>query len=133
MTSHLVPHSPSSASSVRRELVIDLTAHEVPAEVVDDAALVMSELVGNAVRHGSPLPDGCVRVSWELTDRALHLEVFDGGGAQVGQVSDRGSVPASAESGRGLTIVGLLSERWGATDDAGEGVGVYADLAVHRF
>ena len=132
MTSHLVPHSTSSASCVRRELVIDLTAHEVPAQVVDDAALVMSELVGNAVRHGSPLSDGCVRVSWELTESTLHLEVCDGGGAQVGQVVDRGSVPASSESGRGLTIVDLLADRWGARDDE-QGVGVFAELAVHRF
>lgn len=131
MTSRHVPHAPCSASTVRRELVIDLTTSEVPPAVVDDAALVMSELVGNAVRHGSPLPDGCVRVSWELTDRALHLEVCDGGTGSEHEVVEQGRVPASAEGGRGLTIVSLLAQRWGTTPyGGGQGVGVFADLDV---
>ena len=131
MTSHLVPHAPLSASSVRHELVIDLTASHVPPAVVDDAALVMSELVGNAVRHGSPLPpDGGVRVSWELTPDRVHLEVWDGGAATQ-EVADRGGVPPTAENGRGLTIVSLLAEEWGAAPCPGPGVGVYADLNVH--
>jgi hypothetical protein len=79
MTPYVVPHAPFSAATVRHELVIDLTAHEVPQDVVDDAALVMSELVGNAVRHGTPLQCGGVRVLWEVHDCALHLEVQDGG------------------------------------------------------
>lgn len=129
MTSRLVPHAPCSASAVRRELVIDLTAYDVPPTVVDDAALVMSELVGNAVRHGSPLPDGCVRVAWELTPEALRLEVSDGGSEN--EVVDQGQVPTSAESGRGLTIVSLLAQRWGTTPyDGGRGVNVFADLDV---
>lgn len=131
MTSHLVPHALSSASSVRRELVVDLTTSDVPPEVVDDAALVMTELVGNAVRHGSPLPDGCVCVSWELGECTLHLEVRDGGAARDEPVS-RGPVPATSESGRGLAIVSLLAERWGTMPDDGEGTGVFADLDVPR-
>lgn len=131
MTSHLVPHAPWSASSVRRELVIDLAACDVPSAVVDDAVLVLSELVGNAVRHGSPLADGCLRVSWDLTPERLHLEVWDGGAA-VEQVADRGGVAPSAENGRGLTIVSLLAEQWGTTPCPGHGIGVYADLSVRR-
>ena len=129
MTSFVVPHTPLSATNVRHELVIDLTSRDVPRTVVDDAALVLSELVGNAVRHGSPLPDGGVRVSWELDDCALHLEVCDGGNG-----TDLAAGPActSAEGGRGLTIVGLLARRWGTTSFGDGGVGVYADLDVER-
>jgi serine/threonine-protein kinase RsbW len=130
MTSRHVPHSPVSASSVRRDLVVDLTAQQLPPAVVDDAALVMSELVGNAVRHGSPLPDGCVHVSWELQPSELHLEVCDGGGAGPREVVDRGGVAPSAESGRGLTIVSLLAKEWGTMPYDGRGIGVYADLDV---
>ena len=133
MTSRSVPHAPRSASTVRRDLVIDLTKCEVPLSVVDDAALVMSELVGNAVRHGAPLADGCVRVSWELTDDALHLEVCDGGALSQREAIDLTTVPASAEGGRGLAIVSLLAQRWGTTPyGAGEGVGVFADLDVTK-
>jgi serine/threonine-protein kinase RsbW len=125
-----VPHSPVSASTVRRDLVVDLTSQDVPPAVVEDAAVVMSELVGNAVRHGSPLPDGCVDVSWELHPSQLRLEVCDGGGAAPEDVVGRGRVAPSAESGRGLAIVSLLAKDWGTTPYDDERIGVYADLDV---
>ena len=127
MTSYVVPHTPLSAATVRHDLVDDLAQHNLPADVVDDAALVMSELVGNAVRHGAPLSGGGVRVTWEIGDRDLHLEVHDGGCGPTGRVS---SVPSSYEGGRGLAIVEMLAERWGTTPSYDGGSGVYADLPL---
>ena len=127
MTSYVVPHTLLSAATVRHHLVDDLAHRDVPPDVVDDAALVMSELVGNAVRHGAPLAGGGLRVAWEVGDHELHLEVQDGGCGPTGQV---GSAPASAESGRGLAIVELLAERWGTTPTYDGGMGVYADLSL---
>lgn len=127
MTSYVVPHAPRSAATVRHRLVDDLAQRQVPPAVVDDAALVITELVGNAVRHGVPLSDGGVRVTWEVGDRTVHLEVHDGGcGPSVGV----GPAPASAEGGRGLAIVELLAERWGTTPAYDGGSGVYADLPL---
>lgn len=128
MTSYVVPHSPRSAATVRHDLVIDLTDRDVPSEVVDAAALVMSELVGNAVRHGSPLVCGGVRVGWDIEGQDLHLEVHDGGKGPADHA--RPSVPAAAEGGRGLAIVEMLAERWGTTVDFGGGSGVFADLPL---
>ena len=128
MTSYVVPHAPHSAATVRHELVSDLTRHEVPSTVVDDAALVVSELVGNAVRHGAPLPCGGVRVVWEVADTALHLEVHDGGCGPADGAAR--SVSVSAEGGRGLAIVEMLALRWGSTPTYDGGVGVYADLPL---
>lgn len=128
MTSYVVPHAPVSAATVRHRLVSELASHDVPPAVVDDAALVMSELVGNAIRHGSPLSGGGVRVTWEIADCALRLEVHDGGGGVDDQV--QAAVPASAESGRGLAIVELLAQRWGTTPAPDGGSGVYADLPL---
>ena len=128
MTSFVVPHTPLSAAAARRELVIDLTACEFPQDVVDDAALVLSELVGNAVRYGAPLPCGGVRVLWEVEDSALHLEVQDGGGGPATTAPAR--APESAEGGRGLAIVEMLALRWGSTPTFDGGTGVYADLPL---
>ncbi len=128
MTPYVVPHTPLSAATVRHDLVDDLAHRDLPPSVVDDAALVMSELVGNAVRHGAPLSGGGgVRVAWEVGDREVHLEVHDGGCGPTGQVSH---VPTSYEGGRGLAIVEMLAERWGTTPTHDGGSGVYADLPL---
>lgn len=129
MTSLLVPHRPTSAAQVRHALVAELRSRGVPQDVVDDAVLVMSELVGNAVRHGDPLPAGHVRASWWVAGGAVHLEVCDGGPGLAGDLPR--SVPAAAEGGRGLPIVDLLTSRWGTTAPSPTGaVGVYAELPL---
>jgi serine/threonine-protein kinase RsbW len=128
MTSYVVPHTPRSAATIRHRLVVDLMTRQVPPRVVDDAALVISELVGNAVRHGAPLRDGGVRVAWEIADCALRLEVHDGGCGPDGHAPH--APAASAESGRGLAIVEMLAERWGTTASGDGGSAVYADLPL---
>lgn len=145
MTTLLVPHDGTSAAAARRALSRDLSQHGVPAEVVDDALLVLSELVGNAVRHGSPLPGGDVRVGWWVAGGAVHLEVCDGGpgivpgdpgtlrlGARLRDPdADVLAVPHPAEGGRGLPLVDLLSARWGTTAPGANGaVGVYAEIPL---
>jgi len=129
VTSVLVPHALSSAGQVRHALVAELRGAGVPEDVVDDAVLVMSELMGNAVRHGSPLPGGGVRASWWVAGGAVHVEVCDGGPGLDHALPQ--SVPGSAEGGRGLPIVDLLTSSWGTTAPSPTGaVGVYAELAL---
>lgn len=104
-----VPFSPESAAQVRAALATWLDHRGLPPEVVDDARLVATELVGNAVRHASPLGNGSVLVRWAEEDSALTLSVCDGGGA---------TRPAQVEAdpddvhGRGLGIVDALSAAW---------------------
>jgi anti-sigma regulatory factor (Ser/Thr protein kinase) len=89
--------------------------------VVDDAVLILSELLSNAYRHGRPLGradvgEGDVRAAWSI-DRAggLLVEVTDGGGPTR-------PVPATpsvtAHGGRGLNIIGALAQDWGVRDSA---------------
>jgi anti-sigma regulatory factor (Ser/Thr protein kinase) len=89
--------------------------------IVDDVALIASELVTNALRHG-----GGVRcVSLIRSHDHVRLEV-----------SDSNTSPPIARSagdadtgGRGIAIVALLSERWGVEAQA-EGKTVWAQIAT---
>lgn len=121
----LVPHSPQSVGLVRRQVAADLRAAGAGAEVVDDVALVVSELVGNAVRHGRALPGGGLRAHWDVARGVVRLEVEDGGSGPGGAGPRVAS--ASAESGRGLALVGLLATRWGSADTP-SGTAVWAEL-----
>ena len=75
----------------------------------DDARLVVSELVGNAVRHARPLADGTMHVAWAGDDRALDIAVTDGGALTTPEKVDAG---VSDLAGRGLAIVESLASRW---------------------
>ena len=117
MTSFVVPHTPLSAAAARRELVIDLTACEVPQDVVDDAALVMSELVGNAVRHSTAGGDSdAVVLRVTVEQDLLRVELDDCSEHLPGAPEDPGQ---GAESGRGLLLVAELATSWGADAFAG--------------
>ncbi len=96
--------------------------------VVDDAVLILSELLSNACRHGRPLGrtdigDGDIRAAWHV-DKAgrLTVEVTDGGGPTR-------PVPATpsvtARGGRGLNIISALAQDWGVRDSASGEVTVW--------
>ena len=127
MTSVVVPHAPASVAVVRHRLLDELAAHQVPEPVRDDAALVVSELVGNAVRHGRPLPGGGIAVGWEVCPDAVRLEVRDGGNGPTAAVPESGW---TAESGRGLLLVQLLARHWETAGLAEGGTGVRAELPL---
>jgi len=105
-----VRHAPASAGEVRRRLGTDLTDAGLPASVVGDAALVVSELVGNAVRYARPLAGGVVEVTWSVRPDSVLLTVSDGGGASVPRQHAAG--PEDVR-GRGLAIVTALARDWG--------------------
>jgi anti-sigma regulatory factor (Ser/Thr protein kinase) len=92
--------------------------------VIDDAALVLSELLSNAIRHARPLPGALVQVSWALCEGSLTVSVRDGGSRT--RPHARHPSP-SALGGRGLAIVECLASTWGVQDSTG-GVMVWAIL-----
>ncbi|MGE7437365.1 ATP-binding protein [Kitasatospora sp. NPDC001175] len=51
-----VPHGPASVAVARRRLRRDLGEREIPDAVIDDAVLILSELLSNSCRYARPLP-----------------------------------------------------------------------------
>jgi anti-sigma regulatory factor (Ser/Thr protein kinase) len=132
MTSLLVPHAATSVSTVRHRCVDELRGRGVSPVTIDDTALILSELVGNAVRHGLPLDGGGLEARWQVTDSGVRVEVRDGGRGPLRNQASRpapGGGSADAEGGRGLAIVALLSTSWGSAFDADEAV-VWADIPL---
>ncbi|MEU1538452.1 MULTISPECIES: ATP-binding protein [Streptomycetaceae] len=129
-----LPHGPAGVAEARRRLRKELCAHGVADPAVDDAVLILSELLSNSCRHARPLGEDApssggsgIRAAWRIDeDGLLTVEVTDGGGPTR-------PLPASpsltARGGRGLGIVRNLSLRWGVRDAPGE-VTVWAMLAV---
>lgn len=109
-----VPWKPSSGRDARYALVAALRDLDVDATVVDEAEIVVSELVGNAVRHAKPLPDGTIRVAWTVRAGVVEVEVTDGGGPTVPKPAPRSLL---AVQGRGLRIVRGLAHEWGVHED----------------
>ncbi|WP_043179599.1 ATP-binding protein [Streptomyces sp. NRRL F-5123] len=154
-TTMALPHGPGGVAEARRRMRRDLHAQSVPEPVVDDAVLILSELLSNSCRHARPLGDpaesampaipgkglcsaagqagpeevdGGIRAGWAVGDDGLlKIEVTDGGGP----TRPRPSSPSlTAHGGRGLGIVGSLSLRWGVGDYAPGEVTVWALLPV---
>lgn len=121
-----VPFDPSSAGLVREELRAWLTRHGTDERTVEDARLVASELVGNALRHANPVDQGVVLVEWRAEDGRLAFEVSDGGAETLPQ---QRTVDTEAIGGRGLQIVNALVDRWWV-DSAPEGTTVHAVLPL---
>ena len=119
-----LPHAPSSVSDVRKRLCADLLASGVYEEVADDAAVIISELISNALRHARPLPSGDIRVSWSRDGDLIQLAVSDGGSMTEPR---RTRAALSSLGGRGLSIVETLSEGWGVSHED-DGTTVWASL-----
>lgn len=116
-----LPMEPTAAKQAR-DFLAEVCCDRHEARVLDDAQLLVSELVGNAVRHGAP---------------PIELEVRCAGGdalqIRVRDSADDGPTPrtadADAEGGRGLALVDLLSDDWG-TDPEPSGKAVWFCLGV---
>ncbi|MFF0629917.1 ATP-binding protein [Streptomyces sp. NPDC004296] len=120
---------PQSAALARMAARTTLTCWAMPDDLVEDAALVASELVTNAVKHANPIllprdePVQC-RLSIERPrPDTVRMTVSDPSGRRPVQRP----VQEDEETGRGLVVVAALSVDWGVVQQVG-GKSVWALL-----
>lgn len=120
-----VPHARASVSVVRHAFADQLDGGGVEGTDREDAVLVLSELVSNAVKHAAPLPTGEIKVRWAIERDSVHVEITDGGAMTRPHA---GVAAVSALGGRGLDIVRHVSSQWGVTEGR-DSVTVWAEVA----
>ncbi|MEU8652855.1 ATP-binding protein [Streptomyces sp. NPDC048737] len=131
-SSMAVSHGPAGVGEARHRMRDQLRTGGVSEAVIDDAVLILSELLSNACKHGRPLGDalagdGDVRAAWRVDPAGrLVVEVTDGGGP----TRPAPATPSvTAHGGRGLNIITALADDWGVRDDARGEVTVW--VVVH--
>lgn len=117
-----LPRAKESAQLARRLVKTLLSAWELPS-LVDDAALVLDELVANSADHAR---GASIQVTITRKDHALvRLAVVDNERKHPRFVA----VNPDDEGGRGLCLVAGISQRWGV-DTLHSGKRVWADVTV---
>lgn len=117
-----LPRRPESAAPARRLVRAACAAWRLD-DLAEDGALIVSELVSNAVRHARR---DSIRVMVERTDTAC---------VRIGVVDFSKDPPVRKapgledEGGRGLALVAMLAKHWG-TEPLPWGKQVWAEL--HR-
>ncbi|MFG3439769.1 SpoIIE family protein phosphatase [Nonomuraea sp. NPDC047897] len=94
------PHAPAAARRFVRRVLADWRL----GHLADDAVLLTSELVTNAVVHAGTAVELTCRLVPHADPPALEIEV-----------GDRRPALTVAEPGRGLTLAGMLADGWGVT------------------
>jgi anti-sigma regulatory factor (Ser/Thr protein kinase) len=121
-----------AAAAAARSVIEDaIRAWRVPVDA-DVAVLLTSELVANAVTHGTPTAGTFVLLTIACDTACLRVDVHDGSGdlpvLKTGLTDD---APAEAETGRGLLLVTSLSAEWGFYRTPA-GKAVYFTLELQR-
>lgn len=115
-----LPATAGASAQARRLVDEAVTAWGVSPEVAEDAALVVTELVSNAVDHAT----GPLELTVSRTPDGLRVEVAD----QSPAMPQPRPVQVDSARGRGLIIVAALSRDWGTSPRA-VGKAVWAELA----
>jgi anti-sigma regulatory factor (Ser/Thr protein kinase) len=108
-----LPAHPSSVGLARRLVrgAATATGNSLPIDLLDDAELLVSELVSNAILHaGTPVD---VEVSVE-TPTSVLVSVGDGSR----RIPSRRHYGSAAATGRGLRLLERVSDEWGVTPRA---------------
>jgi anti-sigma regulatory factor (Ser/Thr protein kinase) len=109
-----LPAVPPSVSELRRRCG-DFARSHLDESQLHAFLLVLTEVVTNAIRHGSPR-GGDVRVVLTPKEDYLCVQVTDSG---AGFVPHPGAMESTDEGGFGLFLVEQLTRRWGITRETG--------------
>jgi anti-sigma regulatory factor (Ser/Thr protein kinase) len=113
--------APTAATIARTEVTEQLAAR-LGTRALEDVRLLVTELITNALRHGSLSPGDKVSVRASVDGGVVRIEVTDPG--KDGDVAPR--EPGPRGGGYGLYLVELLAKRWGV--DRHNGTTVWCEL-----
>lgn len=120
-TLRLAPHPESVRAS--RTFVERVLSHSTARRHGHDAALLVGELVSNAVLHaGTP-----IELTVAVEGSNVRIEVLDESAHMPEKVAGVGEMMA----GRGLHIVDAIAKRWGAERLADRGKKVWFEITDH--
>jgi anti-sigma regulatory factor (Ser/Thr protein kinase) len=119
-----LPYDVTSVGSARR-LVGDFAEARLSARRLDELVLMTSEVVTNAVTHGSPEPDGGIGLRLEQDEQAVRVVVTDGG--EGFPLDLRTIEDANRDEHFGLLLVDTYADRWGLSLDGKTAVWVEID------
>jgi anti-sigma regulatory factor (Ser/Thr protein kinase) len=112
------------APATARAAVAAWLSPHIPERVIEDAQLLVSELVTNSVRHARLAAGAAIAVSVEVFDAFVRVEVEDPGDVAIGGVApDR-----EHGGGFGLYLVETLAQRWGSSHEGT--TCVWAEVAI---
>ena len=120
-----LPGTPESVPIARRRVRAALGFHGL-GEFTEDAEIITSELVANAVQHASE--DGTGTIGVILTHAGTPAAVTVAVSDSSPQGPIRRDTPYGSEQGRGLQIIEALSAHWGWHQQDG-GKAIFAVLA----
>lgn len=105
MVTHELPKDPG-APALARDAIRELNG-DVSPDLVEDATLLVSELVSNSVKYGG---EGKIRLEIQVAPDRLRAEIVDQG---HGFVPVARHTALADEGGWGLELVERLADDWG--------------------
>jgi anti-sigma regulatory factor (Ser/Thr protein kinase) len=116
-----------SAPTKARRWLDDISELRVLGQVAFDVRLLVTELVGNSVRHAGLDESDMIVVMLELSESRVRVEVRDPGAGFAFPVRPQ---KLDLTGGRGLQIVAAIADRWGIDRD--EPIGVWFEIGLER-
>jgi anti-sigma regulatory factor (Ser/Thr protein kinase) len=107
---------PRTEAVPRARDALEALRETASSAAIEDARLLVSELITNSIRHGELASHQPIRFRVELAGGSLRVEVRDTGRGFV--LSPRTTETAD-DSGWGLYLVSKIAERWGMSSDGG--------------
>jgi anti-sigma regulatory factor (Ser/Thr protein kinase) len=110
-----IPATPQAAGTARH--AVDGLPLDDHLEASFNLRLLISELVGNSVRHGDLSPQDTITLDVDLDDDRVRAVVSGHGHGSAEPVF--GDDPPAGVSGRGVFLVDALADHWGTGTASG--------------
>ncbi len=106
--------SPTAEAVPEARSALDALSERISDQTLEDARLLVSELVTNSLRHAELSSRDTIGVSADIAQGVLRIEVRDRG---RGFVPEPRTADSSEHSKWGLYLVERLADRWGVVSD----------------